>query len=74
MLAGVLQSEPFGYDTILIQPPGHMANGLYADERPGYYWTVDDRDYYYIETTGSGWGIGDCPEDYQDAQAYTYQV
>jgi hypothetical protein len=74
MLAAILQSEPFGYDMVLIQPPGHMAAGIYGTDLPGYYWTADGRKYYYIETTGVGWGIGDLPEEYQDADAYVHQV
>lgn len=75
MLAGVLQSEPFGYDMILIQPPGHMAVGILgADDLTGTYWTLDGDRYYYIETTGVGWGIGDIPDEYRDADAYLYDV
>lgn len=74
LLAGVLQSEPFGYDMILIQPPGHMAAGIYGDDLPGYYWEVDGRKYYYIETTATGWGIGDLPDVYKGSSAYTHQV
>ncbi|WP_410766798.1 hypothetical protein [Haloferax sp. DFSO60] len=74
MLAGILQSEPFGYDMVLIQPPGHMAVGIYGSDLPGYYWTHEDRKYYYIETTGEGWGIGDLPNEYRDSSAYVIQV
>lgn len=74
MLAGLLQSEPFGYDMVLIQPPEHMAVGIYGTDLPGTYWTLDERDYYYIETTGEGWGIGDLPNEYQDTSAYIHRV
>lgn len=75
LLAAVLEAEPFGYDMILIQPPGHMAAGIYgADDLPGYYWELNGRKYYYIETTGEGWGIGDLPDQYQGAEAYLHQV
>ena len=74
LLASLFESEPFGYDTILIQPPGHMAVGAYQTDPDGYYWELDGRKYSYIETTGRGWGIGDCPAQYQDAEAYLYQV
>jgi hypothetical protein len=75
MLAAVLQAEPFGYDMVLIQPPGHMAAGIYGkDDLPGVYWEYDGRKYYYIETTGEGWGIGDLPDVYEDADAYVHQV
>lgn len=75
MLAAVLQAEPFGYDTVLIQPPEHMAVGIYGkDDLPGVYWEYEGRRYYYIETTGKGWGIGDIPDTYRDAKAYVHQV
>ena len=74
MLASVLEAEPFNYDMILIQPPGHMAAGVWNSDPTGYYYELDDRSYEYIETTGRGWGIGDCPEQYQGEDAYLYQV
>jgi len=74
LLAAVMQAEPFGYDTVLIAPPEHMAAGVYGNDLPGYYWTYDGRDYYYIETTGEGWGVGDLPDVYQDTKATVYQV
>jgi hypothetical protein len=73
MLAGLLQSPPFGYDMVLIQPPEHMGVGIYGSDLYGSYWEEGGRDYYYIETTGEGWGIGDFPESLDDS-AYVYQV
>lgn len=75
LMAGLLQAEPFGYDMVLIQPPAHMAVGIYGkDDLPGYYWEYDGRKYYYIETTGVGWGIGDLPDAYKNEDAYVIQV
>ncbi len=75
MLAAVLQADPFNYDMVLIQPPEHMAAGIYGDDDlAGSYYTYEGRRYYYIETTGSGWGIGDSPERYQGESAYIHQV
>lgn len=75
LMASVLQSEPFGYDTVLIQPPGHMAVGIKgSDSLSGTYWEYDGNKYFYIETTGIGWGVGDIPEEYEDDEAYIYQV
>lgn len=74
MLASLLEAEPFGYDMILIQPPGHMGAGIWQSEPSGYYWELDGRKYSYIETTGEGWGIGDCPDDYRGQRAYLHQV
>jgi len=58
------------YDVILINPPSHMAVGVNI-EGSGDYWTFEGTDYYYLETTGAGWLIGDCPEEYQ-VSAYLY--
>jgi hypothetical protein len=74
LLASLLQAEPYNYDMVLISPPGHMAVGIYSTDREGTYYTYDGRDYYFIETTGSGWGIGDVPEDYVGSSATIYQV
>ncbi|WP_435334842.1 hypothetical protein [Haloarchaeobius sp. TZWWS8] len=75
LLASVLQAPVFGYDTVLIQPPGHMAVGIYGpDDSPGYYWERDGRRYYYVETTGVGWAIGDLPMLYRGKPAIVHLV
>lgn len=74
MLASVLESQPFNYDMVLIQPPGHMAAGIWGSDLTGRYYEQEGRKYYYIETTGEGWGIGDEPADYLDETAYIHQV
>lgn len=74
LMAALLQSEPFGYDSVLILLPGHMATGVYGTDLSGTYYTYQGRDYYYLETTGEGWGVGDIPEIYQNQQARIYQV
>ncbi|MFC5971393.1 hypothetical protein ACFPYI_08640 [Halomarina salina] len=74
LLASLLQLEPFGYDTVLIQPPGHMGVGILGDDSmTGSYWEYQGEKYYYIETTGIGWAVGDYPDDLGD-DAYVYQV
>jgi len=74
LVASILQADPFNYDMILISPPEHMAAGIYSEEINGHYYELDGRDYYYIETTGSGWGIGDIPETYEGELADLYRV
>lgn len=74
LLASVLEAEPFNYDMILIEPPGHMATGILSEDPRGYYFEYDGGKYSYIETTGEGWGIGDVPDIYQGEEAYLYQV
>lgn len=74
MLASVLEADPFGYDMVLIQPPGHMAAGIWQKNPDGWYWELNGRTYAYIETTGRGWGVGDCPQEYQNQRATLHQV
>lgn len=75
LLASVLSAAPFDYDVVLIQPPGHMGVGIYGSDDIGqYYWEYDGRKYFYIETTGTGWGIGDLPEEYRGVEATVHQV
>jgi hypothetical protein len=64
-----------GYGTVYINPPEHYAVGILGEEGlPGYYFTFKDRRYYYCETTGDGWAIGDLPADYQDVEATIYEI
>lgn len=74
MLASLLQSDSFNYDTVLLLLPGHMAIGVYGDDLPGTYYEYDSRRYYYVETTGRGWDVGQVPEEYQSVSAHVSQV
>jgi hypothetical protein len=74
LLAALLQSQPFNYDAVLLELPGHMAVGVYGEDLPGYYWEHNDRQYYYLETTGEGWGVGDLPDEYKNESAQVYNV
>ncbi|MFC7077770.1 hypothetical protein [Haloarcula halophila] len=73
----ILLAEVFnklGYGSILIELPQakHMAVGVKGnDEIPGAYYTKNGNKYYYVETTGSGWRVGEVPDDVkqQGAQA-----
>ena len=50
-----------------------MAVGVNVDTY-GSYWTVDEKQYYYLETTSVGWEIGDIPDDYDGVSAYLYEL
>ncbi|MFC1901363.1 hypothetical protein ACFLX3_00320 [Chloroflexota bacterium] len=59
-----------GYGAILIMLPDHCGVGVKGkDSIPGVFWEYDGDKYYYIESTGSGWGIGDLPEEYKNSKA-----
>ena len=62
------------YGTVYLNPPEHIAVGILGDELSGYYWTYDSQNYYYCETTGDGWKIGDLPEELQGVEAYIYPI
>lgn len=47
-----------------------MAVGvLGSDTLPGTYYELDGKRYYYCKTTGDGWEIGDCPDEYMNESA-----
>lgn len=74
MLASLLQSSSFEYDTVLLLFPGHMAVGVYGDDLPGAYYEYEGRRYYYVETTGRGWDLGVVPDEYRSVSAAVSQV
>lgn len=74
LLAAVLEAPPFNHDAVLIQPPGHMAAGIWAPEVEGYKYHKSGRNYAYIETTAPGWAIGDIPDEFRGEQAEVHQV
>jgi hypothetical protein len=57
-----------GYGVVYINPPSHCAVGVKGDDIPGgYYWNypvASSTRYYYCETTGDGWEIGELPDEY----------
>lgn len=66
LLAAILRQ--MGYGVVLLglpdtKPEAHMALGVKGDESiPGTYYEHDSDRYYYVETTGEGWRIGQMPE------------
>lgn len=71
MLASLLLSESFYYDTALLLLPGHAALGVKgSDDIAGTYFEKGGTRYYYIETTGRGWNVGEIPDEYRNEKAY----
>jgi len=62
LLSSVLDS--MGYDVVLLELPGHMAIGVAVDGSGTYVESGGER-YYYVETTGKGWKVGELPEDFE---------
>ncbi|MFH0769103.1 MAG: hypothetical protein V1932_06020, partial [Chloroflexota bacterium] len=73
LLASLL--DKMGYGVVLLDLPQHVAVGIKGGENVyGTYWNYGGDRYYYIETTGSGWGIGQLPEEYEGASANVYPM
>ncbi|MBR3711206.1 MAG: hypothetical protein IKM99_09665 [Bacteroidales bacterium] len=64
VLLGALLHE-MGIDFVLLSVPDHVALGVRCDSiDSGSYLEHDGKRYYYLETTASGWEIGQIPEQY----------
>lgn len=63
-----------GYGTVYISPPNHYAVGVLGSDLIGLYYTYEDKNYYYCETTGDGWEIGQIPSEYRNIEAYIYEI
>lgn len=69
LFASLIQADPINIDAILLilpaEAPEHMAAGVAGGSGiHGTYYEYDGRNYYYCETTGEGWMLGDIPSDY----------
>ena len=73
LMAAILNE--MGYGAVLLSFPNHMAVGvLGGEEMSGTYWPHNGGKYYYLETTGSGWEIGELPTEYTGASASIYDI
>jgi hypothetical protein len=66
-----------GYGTVYINPTNHYAVGILGDNLKGTYWEypqTSGQKYYYCETTGDGFKIGQIPETYSGVSAYIYPI
>lgn len=55
-----------GYGVVLVNPPKHMAIGVKCSSCSGTYYTYNGNKYYYLETTGSNFKIGQIPSEYKN--------
>lgn len=74
LMAALLKE--WGYEVGFFLLPGHVAVALrtsdYYDDGP--YYEIDGHRYLYIESTGSGWNIGDIPEELMGTSAQLYLI
>ncbi len=66
-----------GYGTVYINPPDHYAVGILGNNLHGTFWEYpkdSNRTYYYCETTGNSFKIGQLPEEFTSQTAYIYTI
>jgi hypothetical protein len=59
---------------VLIVLPGHIAVGVAGNDLYGFYYLCGDVKYYYCETTGRGWVVGELPPKYEGQTANIIQI
>ncbi len=66
--------EAVGFDAVLIHLPGHLAVGISCNEGSGSYYDYNGKSYYYCETTGTGWNMGNIPSNFEEQSANIIDV
>ncbi len=65
----------WGYGSVIINPPQHFAAGILGGSGlTGYYYQYNGRNYYYAETTGDGFRIGDVPFQFDNVSANIWLI
>ena len=67
-------TEAMGYDSVLLLMPGHMAGGIALTGGSGTYVEDGGVNYFYCETTGEGWLVGELPPDLEGEEVEVVQV
>ena len=62
-----------GYRVILLNPPDHIAIGV-AGKFGGGGVKYKNVEYYFAETTGPGWKIGEVPDEYDLSQVRIIEI
>jgi hypothetical protein len=66
-----------GYGTVYINPTDHYAVGVLGNNLRGTYWTHPENSnntYYYCETTGDNFKIGQLPDKFLGQTAFIYDI
>ncbi len=67
LAAALLKKLGFGVVLLAFEQQKHMAVGVNMPGAGGYSWEYQAVRYFYLETTGKQWQIGDCPPEYRSA-------
>jgi hypothetical protein len=66
-----------GFGTVYLNPTGHYAVGILGNNLRGTYWTHPENSnntYYYCETTGDNFKIGQLPDEFLGLKAFIYDI
>ncbi|HSV48671.1 MAG TPA: zinc ribbon domain-containing protein [Candidatus Acidoferrales bacterium] len=66
-----------GYGTVYLSPPSHYAVGILGSNIVGTSWEYPEgtnRTYYYCETTGDNFKIGQLPFEFLGQNAFIYPI
>jgi hypothetical protein len=63
-----------GYGTVFINPPDHLAVGVLGNNLQGTCCTCNNQTYYYCETTGVGFTIGELPQQFTGQTVNVYPI
>jgi len=74
LTAALLTAMDYDVALLIFEEQEHMAVGVNMPNASGYYWEYQGKKYFYLETTGDGWEIGDCPPEFREALADVYPV
>jgi len=68
--------DKMGYDVALIflHNEDHVAVGVSLEGARGSYYSYMNKKFYYLETTGEGWEMGEIPSDFTDTTSFIYPL
>lgn len=74
LMAALLKE--WGYEVGLLYLPGHAAVAIRTSDtyNATAYYEIDGHRYLFIESTGSGWSIGEIPDEFLEAGVEMYVV
>jgi len=81
LYASLLKAAGFKVLLVFSTDGTHVAVAVHLEEEPKHnlqssvwYFTYNGLKYYYAETTGWGWRVGDMPEQFKDKSWYLIEV
>ena len=74
LVAALLDNMGLDVALLCLKDASHMAVGVAISGAYGTYYEYNGKKYYYLETTGEGWTIGQIPPGIIERKAYVYPL